>query len=243
MLPRPYRFGAAAIAVAAFLTLSPTASADYFLDTFSTPASGTNYQIALLNSNPYNSPVDNVSAGLTRQIQVSVSAPLPPNFNSVSGTIGGGQFSLNTDNQTKATGTITYTLSGTAGNLTGATGIQLGFANMDPGTLAVNTPVTISIATAGGGTMTDTTTIPGGATPFAQNYNFSSFSKSGTVDLSHVTGITITLNGGATPNTATDFQMSDVKVLKPVPAPPAVLLAGFGALALLGRARWTRRTA
>ncbi len=29
---------------------------------------------------------------------------------------------------------------------------------------------------------------------------------------------------------------------KPVPAPPAVMLAGIGMLALLGRSRWTRRT-
>ncbi|MCS6865737.1 MAG: hypothetical protein RMJ56_14665 [Gemmataceae bacterium] len=37
-------------------------------------------------------------------------------------------------------------------------------------------------------------------------------------------------------------QIQDQLILRPIPAPPAALLASFGVLALLGRARWLRRT-
>jgi hypothetical protein len=46
------------------------------------------------------------------------------------------------------------------------------------------------------------------------------------------------------PGAKTQDEVQDQIILRPktVPAPPAVMLAGIGVLALLGRARWTRRT-
>ncbi|HEX4611662.1 MAG TPA: hypothetical protein VH092_25930, partial [Urbifossiella sp.] len=165
--------------------------------------------------------------------------PLPPNFNSVSGTIGGGSFSMNTDNATKASSALTYTLSGAASNLSGASGITLGFQDMDPGAASSSVPVTISIVTSTG-TLTDTTTIAGNTNPFTQTFALSSFTGSG--NLGHVNSIRITINGGASSETAVDFAMDEVKI-KTVPAPPALVLAAIGFVGLIGRNRFLRKAA
>lgn len=244
MLARLPRIIVAAVAVAGFLTHAPRASADYVLDGFDNPSPGQIYQISLLNgTGPYTSPTTAVSAGVARTVEVSVSTT-PVNFNSVSGTIGGGVFTMDSDNSSAATSRITYALSGSAANLTGATGVELGFLNLDPGTTAgggaaTSMPVTIEIMTATG-TLTGTTLIDGSGVPFSKSIDFSSLS--GTGDLSQVNSITFTMNGGSPSQKAVDFALDSITV-KTVPAPPAALLAGFGVLALLGRARFTRKSA
>jgi hypothetical protein len=242
----------AVVAVAGFLAHSPRASADYILDSFNNPNPGQIYQISLLNGNPYTSPAASVSAGVSRTVQVSVSST-PVNFNSVSGTIGGGIFTMDSDNSSAAASKITYSLTGAASNLTGATGLSLTFNRLDAGLSgtgnAANIPVTVSVATAGG-TLTSTTTLPNSASPFTQSFDLNSFT--GTGDLSRVSSITFTLNATLRANgtlnttnsrTAVDFSLDEVSVKgpNPVPAPPGLLLAGVGGLALLGRARLTRK--
>jgi len=239
MQARLSRLAVVAVTVAGFLTLAPRASADYILDGFDNPNPGQIYQISLLNGNPYTSPTTAVSSGVTRTIQVAVSST-PVNFNSVSGTIGGGSFSMDTDNVTKASSQITFALSGAASNLSGATGVSLGFLNLDAGNSATSIPVTVQVVTATG-TRTFTGTIDESSGAFTKDFNFSSFTGSG--NLSQVNSIVLTLNGGSSSKVATDFALDSVSVKgpNPVPAPPALLLAGVGALALIGRARLARR--
>lgn len=240
MLARLPRLVVAVAAVAGFLAQAPRASADYILDNFSSPNPGDYYQISLVNGvGPYTSPTTTVSAGVTRTVQVSVSTT-PINNNSVSGTIGGGTFTMDTDNSSKATSQITYSLTGAASNLSGATGLSLQFANLDAGTTATTIPVSVAVNTATG-TRTFTGTITESATAFTQTFAFSSFSGSG--DLGQVNSIVFTLNNTANSRTAVDFAMTGVTVNTPnaVPAPPGLLLAGIGGLALLGRARLARK--
>lgn len=231
------------VAVAATLAAPAAARADFVLDTFSNPTPGTIYQIALLNSNPYKAPTTAVGAGIARDVTVTVVAPLPPTFNGVSGQIGGGIYSMDTDNMTKATSEIKYTLTGAAGNLTGATGLQLAFLNMNPGNtstgVATSTPVTVTVVTSGG-TKSLTTTIAGNALPFTKSFAFSSFTGA-SWNLGSVSSITFTINGGAAPNTATDFALDEIRV-KQVPAPAGLILAGIGLVGLVGRSRFTRKS-
>lgn len=228
-------------AVLATLAAPSAARADYVLDSFTNPSPGTIYQIALLNSNPYTAPSTAVSATVTRDVTVTVIAPLPPNFNGVSGTIGGGAFSMDTDNATDARSDLTYTLTGASRNLTGATGLDLAFINVNPGNtstgVATTMPVKIDLVTATG-TLSLTTTVAGTAVPLAKTFNFASFT--GTGNLSQVNSIKISLNGPAG-NVAADFALDEIRVRAPVPAPPAVLLAGMGLVVLAGRSRLRRK--
>lgn len=239
MTPRPARLAVATAVVATFLSLTPRASADYILDGFTNPNPGQMYQISLLNGNPYNSPsVATGVTGVTRDVQVTVNSPIPTNFNSVSGTIGGSTFTMDTDNATAATSAIKYTLTGTAQDLSKATAIDLAFKNIDGGNSFTTTPVTVTIVTSSG-TKTLSTTVADSTTAFTKSFALSSFS--GTGNMAQVSSITFTFNGGAA-QTAVDFALDDVRV-KTVPVPPTALLAGFGVLALVGRARLARKPA
>lgn len=225
----------AVVAAAALLGAPAAARADYVLDTFANPDPATIYQISLLNGNPYTSPTTTVSAGVTRSIQVTVNTT-PVNFNSVSGTIGGGTFTMDSDNSSAATSKLTYALSGAASNLSGASGLELAFKTFDAGTAASSTPVTIEVVTKTG-TLTRTTTIAESATPFTQSFAFATFTGSG--NLGQVNTIRVTINGGSGTQTAVDFAMDEVRVTA-VPAPPALLLGAIGLAGLVGRARLRR---
>ncbi len=245
MTPRPARLAAAALVVAGFLSLTPRASAE-FIDGFDSGNPTGTYLILERSPNPYENNGTNVGAGVTRDIKVQVVSPLPPNFNSASGTVGGGLFSMSTDDNSAATATIRYTLTPAAGNLSGADSLDLRFLTLDGGNSSLTTPVSVSITTSTG-TVTRTALVPDVAlgSPATVSFNLGSFTGS---DLATVSEITITLNGGTSgggdaakpPQIAADFSLDSVSV-KPVPAPPALLLAGFGVLALVGRARWTRK--
>lgn len=232
MTTRPTRLAAVALVVAGFLSLTPRASAD-FVDTFDLPNPQAYYQIALLNGNPYNSPALVVSPDVTRAIQVMAVPPLDPDNsnNAVSGYIGQGRFSLAADGNTAATAKVTYMLSGTAGNLTGLTTVELDFRKLDAGTGASTTPVTVSI-TSGGVTQSFTKSVAESNMSFTESFAVGSLTG-------NVESITVTLNSGSPAQTAVDFTLDAIRV-KTVPAPPALLLAGFGVLALVGRARFTR---
>ena len=236
----------AAVVASGFLAGSPRATAAYVLDNLNVPTPGTPYQITLLNAAPtYTSPSDIISAGVSRQITVNVTAPVNPAFNAVSGTIGSGAFSLNTDDLTKANASITYTLTGSASNLTGTTGLSLQFIALNAGNVtntplvvASNIPVTITVVTSGG-TKSLTTSI----SSLNPTFNFASFTGPGTLALGNVSSIRIALNGGANSRFATDFSLDNVKVL-PVPAPAGIVLGAIGFVGLLGgRARSLRRKA
>lgn len=247
MLTRLPRLAVAAVAVAGFLTLAPRASADYVLDDFNNPSPGTNYQIKAFNGNPYTSPTTTVSPTVSRVVTVNVTEPNDPAFNAASGTIGGGTLSLATTDLTKATATISYALTGASRNLTGATGLDLGFVALDPGLLpsggaATSTAATVTLTDGNGRTRSIDTTINGNGNPFTQSFDFSSFTGSSSFNFGNVKNISIILNGGSNSQKGVDLTLDNVKV-KTVPAPPAVLLAGVGVLALLGRARLTRKPA
>lgn len=252
MLARLPRLAVAAVAVAGFLTYAPRASADYVLDDFNNPNPGTNYQIKAFNGNPYVSPSTTVSSTVSRVVTVNVTAPNDPAFNAASGTIGGGAFSLATTDLTKATATISYGLSGSGRNLTGATGLSLGFVALDPGlqpdgTAATTSPITITLTDGSNQMRTRTldATVPGNGNPFTQSFDFSSFTGNNNFNFGNVKNISIILNGGSGSQKGIDFTLDNVKVKSPnpVPAPPAVLLAGVGVLALIGRARLARKPA
>ncbi len=229
------------IATAATLGAPAAARADFVLDTFANPSPGQEYLVARDNASPYTSSTTTVSAGVSRSIQVTVVSPNPPNFNSVSGIIGNGAFTMDSANDGAVTAQISYALSGSAGNLAGAGALELAFKNVNPGNDGtVGPPITIDIVTATG-TLTTTTTIPGSTIPYSQSFAFGSFT--GTGDLSQVNTIRITINGGASPQTAVDFAMDEIRVRTAVPAPPALVLAGIGLVGLLGRSRLRRPTA
>jgi hypothetical protein len=248
----PTRLLVAAVAVAGFMAHAPRASADYILDTFDSPNPGDYYQISLVNGvGPYTSPTTAVSAGVTRAVRVSVSTT-PVNKNSVSGTIGGGTFTMDTDNSSAAASQITYALTGAAGDLSGATGVSLTFARLDAGLTATgyatDIPAAIQVVTATGTLTLNTAALPASAAAFTRGFDFGAFT--GTGDLSRVSSITFTLNarlngsGGldtTSSRAAVDFALDGVSVTKPAPAPPGLVLAGVGGLALLGRARLARK--
>ena len=241
MTLRPTRLVVAALVVAAFSFVTPRASADFLHDDFNNPASAELYIITYKNANPYSSGPTTVSTGVSRAISVLVTAPPTPTDISASGYVGGGQFSMATDQVSKATATITYTLTGAARNLTGASAIDLAFSKIDGGTGLTNTPVTVTLNTTGG-TLTGTAFIPDSNTSSVTSFLLGSFTSTGAPSLSQVNSIVITLNATTSQpsHTAVDLALDGVKV-RGVPAPPAVLLAGFGVLALVGRARLTRK--
>ena len=247
MTPRPARLAVASLVVAGFLSLTPRASAG-FVDTFDSPTPATYYQIlgdprgGPQTPSPYTLSTP-LGGGVTRDVTVTVVSPTPPGPNSVSGDIGGGIFSMDTNNNSVVTADIKYTLTGSAGNLTGVTAVELDFNNFDAGTGASSTPVTVSITTTSG-TQTVTKLVTESKTAFTESFAIPSLAGD-------VQSIKITLNSNspfdprASLQTAVDFSLDTVRVkgstnIPGVPAPPALLLAGFGVLALVGRARFTR---
>jgi len=218
-----------------------TARADFVLDDFSNPTPFQKYQITELNANPYNNSTT-LTPSVTRAIQVAVTAPLPPNFNAVSGVVGGGEFEMSAASTVTAMSTVTYNFTTVPQNLSGATGLTLDFISLNqdaaPGTAAL--PVKIDIATSTG-TKSFTGSIANQSGAFSTTFALASFT--GTGNLSAVNSIKFTFNG-TNGTMDQDFRLDNVKVNKPnaVPAPPALVLAGMGFVALFGRSRLNRRT-
>ena len=77
------------------MAIASPARADIVIDTFTDPAT-VNYQINLLNSNPFTAPSTLLSNGLTRDLTVTVTSPPFPAFNAASGSIGSGAFKRET---------------------------------------------------------------------------------------------------------------------------------------------------
>jgi len=226
-----------AVAVAA-AAAAGSASADFVIDTFAAPNPGVNYQITAFNSNPWDR-TDAIAGGLSRATHVEVTSPIPPQFNAVGGTLGGGSFSVDSNNATTAFATLTYNgFTSTTGNFSGTNGIQIAFINLNPGNVpsgpvAADMPVTFAIATVSG-TLTYTAHVTGYGLPFTVNANYNQFS--GTGDLSHVTSVKISLNTGSDSRVASDYILDEIKTTT-VPAPPAVFLAA-AALPVFGVRRW-----
>lgn len=246
------RLVAATVAVAGFLTHAPRAAADYILDDFNSPSPGQMYQITLLSNGQtsYTYPGSGatpVSPTVSRIVTVSVTEPADPAFNAASGTIGGGAFTLATDDKAEVTAALSYALTGASGDLTGATGLGLGFVALDPGlnpdgSVAAAAPVTVTLTDASNRTTSLTTAVAGSGNPFTASFDFGSFAGDSAFDFSRVSSVSLILNGGSGSQRGIDFTLDNVhvKTSNPVPAPPAVLLAGVGALALIGRARLIR---
>lgn len=218
-----FRRISAMIAAISCLAFMNAAKADVVIDTFSeTPV--VNYQVSLLNSSPYSAPSTLLGNGLTRDITVTVLAPVPANFNSVGGSIGGGAFSFNTDNVTQAVVNLNYSgFTAATRDFSGGNSINLNFKDLNPGNVvgggvATDMPISISIGTTTG-TLTGSLNAAGGslisvAIPFS--------GLSGTGDLSNVTSLSFTMNDS---RLATDFELTSVTVpTSAVPAPPGLAL-------------------
>jgi hypothetical protein len=228
-----------ALATLMMFGLSAAVRADIVIDTF-TDAATVNYQINLSNGNPLTLTPVLLPSGFGRTTYIEVVSPTPPNFNSVSGSIGGGTFSVDTNNSSQVFATLTYA---GIGDFSGGTGIRLDFVNLNPGntstTVALDMPISVAIST-GTGTLTSTVNVAGSGAPFPVNLPFASFT--GTGNLADVTGLAITLNsGGPNGRIASDFVLDNVVIpTNAVPAPPALVLAVAAAPMLLVR-RWAAR--
>lgn len=240
-----YRLLTRTVAVAlATMTLAGSSRADFVIDSFNAPTAGVNYQITQLNTNPWDR-TDAIGNGLTRATHVEVVSPLPPTFNAVGGTLGGGAFSMDVNNSSNAFSTMTYTgFTSTTGNFSGSDGIELRFINLNPGNLpngpvAPTMPVHLAIATVSG-TMTYTAQVAGFGLPFTVSAGFGAFSGSG--DLSQVTSVKVSFNEGQDARVASDFILDEIKVTA-VPAPPAVFLVAAAVPALVFRRRLAKRKA
>lgn len=235
MIHFAFRRLAVVIAATVGMTFASPAKADIVIDTFN-ESTASIYQIGLLNSSPYSAAPLLLGNGLTRNLSVTVVTPAIPNFNSASGFIGAGAFSLNTDSSTTAFASINYTGFGAGtSNFTGGNGIRLDFLNLNPGNtstgVAPDMPISVSIITSSG-TLTQTVGALGGPT-YSVLLPFASFS--GTGNLANVTGLGINLNSGSGARSAADFELTNVVVpTNAVPAPPAfaLLLAAAPVLAL-----------
>lgn len=228
------------VATVATLAAPTAARADFILDSFSTPTTPADYFISKLDANPFTRTDTAVSPGVDRTIMVTVDAP-PLNTTSASGIIGGGLFRSTSDDVSKVTSKIEYTLSGSAANLSTASGLDLGFISLDAGTTASATAIQIDVLSKNG-SLTYSEMIPASTGAFTRSYDFGAFSKTGAFDPSMVNTIRITINGGS-PQTAVDFSMDEIRVRTALPAPPALVLAGIGLIGLIGRSRLRRPTA
>jgi hypothetical protein len=223
-----------AVAVAAgLLSGSPRASANYVLDSFDSPTAVQNFAIADKNANPYTLTTNGISPGVDRTLRVEVLVPNPANAFSATGHVGGGDLFVDADNASTITATLTYTLTGSAQNLTGSGAIDLGFKNLDAGNSVTDITYKMTVVTSDG-TYVKTGTINESTNPFT-----ASLSLAGVGGLSQVSSISIQLNDTDS-RVATDYALDSVSV-RAVPAPPAVVLAGIGFVGLIGRSRLLRR--
>jgi hypothetical protein len=229
------------LAVAAAIALGGSAKADIIIDNFSAPNPAGYYQISLLNGNPFNR-TDAIGGGVSRSLRVSVVSPIPAANNAVSGYIGAGTFSMDTDNATVANSRLVYT--GLPANWTMESGIRMSFINLNPGNVpgggvAPTMPVSIAIATVGG-TLTYTANVAGSGLPFSVFAPMSSFS--GTGNLANVTSVTVTLNNTSGARQAVDFVLDEIRTTT-VPAPPAVFLVAAAVPVLALRRRMAKKAA
>lgn len=227
----PARFLLLALLVPAGLVAPAAARADYIIDDFATPTTPSPYQIALLSSNPYTL-TDPLGNGLTRTLTVQVLNPLPPDFDSLTGAIGGGVFRFNSESAATAVATLTYTGIGSA--ITGASGIDLSILKWDSGNGVTTAPVRITVTT-GSGTLVYNGSIGDTASGYVYHAPFSAFSGSG--DLGNVSSLQVVLNAPPGSNEATDLRINAVTA---VPA-PAGLLALASAAPVFVLARFVRR--
>jgi len=233
-------------AVVAALGMAGTSRADFVIDDFSVPSPASFYLIDLLNSNPYTR-TDALSNGLTRNLSVTVQTPNPTNPNSASGFIGtrpsgtpsGPLFSMDSDNSSTVISNLSYTgFVGALANFSLVNAIHLDFLNLDSGIATTTTPLSIDLITSSG-TLNYSGFVSDSNVPFTFSAYLSSFTGSG--DLTQVTGLNVTLNGGASSRQAADFVLDRIRV-STVPAPPAALL-GLLALPILGLYRRQRESA
>lgn len=230
------------IALTAMLVcgLGTSARADITIDTFLDSGGGTNYLVGMVN--PLVLPAVVLPSGFTRTTTITVVNPIPPDFNSIGGTIGAGDFSVDINNSTLGFATLAYA-TGSA-DFSMGTGVRLDFINLNPGNtstvVALDMPIMVTINTTSG-TLSSSTNVAGSGAPFPVNLPFASFT--GTGNLSNVTGLSIQLNGGPNSRFAADFVLDTVSIpTNVIPAPPAIVLAGLAAPVLLLR-RWANRKA
>ncbi|QEL14219.1 hypothetical protein [Limnoglobus roseus] len=239
---RALSFRRAVVAIAAFVVGAVgQAKADFVLDDFSQPTTGTFYQITAQNGNPFNLTTNlgtppTLGVSVTRSATVSVTTGLSPN--AASGTIGAGSFEVSTAANSTAVATLAYSFSAPADfTTTGVNALSVNFSNSDLGV-----PYSFRITDG-----TNTATISGLATAGPGTYTTSLSAFSG-VNLAAVTGFEVLLNqdpsGALASKSSADFIIGNVSVVQEVPppptndvpAPPAVFLA-LAALPVLGLRR------
>ena len=141
------------LSVVAAGTASAAKAEPIVIDNFGSPSSQVEYQIDLLTagSNVY-SQTHSVGNGLTRTTTVVVTDPANPDFNSASGTIGQGAFSMATNDNTNAYATLAY--SGFAGaglsDFSLHSALQLSFRKVDSGLTTDQLPYGVVVRTATG---------------------------------------------------------------------------------------------
>jgi hypothetical protein len=230
-----------ATALVAVLALGGSAKADFIIDDFSVPDSASAYNQLIGQSTSMFSATDTSAPGVTRTSTATVTADILGGGTArvrLGQFTGGNRFSLSTDDGLTATATLNYSYAAPQDLAAGGTSVQFTFASADLG-------VPYSIQLTDG---TNTATQSGTTTTGAGTYSFSTASFGG-VDLTAVTGVTLSLNqtqsgGGPASVVSADFSLTDVRVLTPtaapvIPAPPAAVLV-LAALPVLGLARARR---
>jgi hypothetical protein len=231
---------------AAVLVAGGTAKADIVIDQFSAPTPAVDYLISGLNTNPYVVTTNGIAPGINRTITLTVAPPV--GALSMSGHIGGSYnfFSMSLDNASSGSAVIAYSFA-TPMNfipnvaLGGAVGALQYLSSADTG-FAASTPLLFTITTATG-TLSFNTTMNVSSAFTPTNVPLSSFT--GTGDLTQVTGMSITIQGGQ----ASDVALDAIGITTPpaptneVPAPPAAVLALLALPALGLRRRMARKAA
>jgi len=223
-------------ALAATLLVSAFARADVILDDFTNPMPGSQFVIANTNNNPYTITTD-LGGGTMRTATFTVTSPSPAGPFSLLGVVGGGSVDMFFDSTSSGNAVITHTFGAPLdiqgiGGSTGAIRLTTqSFATV--GNPEVGYTLQVQTAT---GTLSSTGSFANSASFIDQDVAFTSLT--GTGDLSQVTGLTLTVNGG----TADDFRLQKIAVTEPqqVPAPAGVFLA-LAALPVFGLRRYLRK--
>jgi len=221
------------------LSAATTSAAPVLIDNFADPANPTTFVINLLDSDPYN--LAQTGAGILggeRELTIDVQGVSGPV--SAVGTIGGGQFLLNSGVPGSLID-LSYNGIGQAG-LGGVdlvdgtnTGIRLDFGFVDPGS-APNFSYEILLANPSGSAVY-IGSLGSIVSPTSIFVPFNLFTVNGGFQFTSVEDVIFQFNLPGTDNV--DFSLTTLTAT--VPEPASIVLAGLGALAAVGMVVGARR--